>query len=243
MRLGLTAGWGMLICCVCVGEAQGALPIDRPSPPPYCADGKCYPKTETWGFYQGRWRSWPGVNTSPLPSTVEPTPAQLLGPDLKPYETPSPENEDRRAPPPTQPKEPPAAPTPVLPPEGAGLGPTAPAGPGLEPTLPPGPGAAPATPRVIMPIPSGNLPGGAGAEGGDYPPPLPFGTQPASPLQSPSLPFSSPTPNALPSNVPGDLPIPPDRAELRRESLPSAANNDPPPPLPGALGSWFPGDR
>lgn len=245
MRLTLTAAGGLLAMVGFASGAAAAVPIDRPSPPPYCADGKCYPKTETWGFYQGRWRSWPGVDERPGPHGPSPTPAELLGPDLKQYETPLPQDEDRRAPPPTQPPERALPTIPSVPPEGGGPetdgapGPGAvPTGPGMERPGPPAPGIeGPAEPRVMMPIPSGRpaLPR-SGEEDADFPPALPFGSNPLPPIETPQLPFGSPTPDALPGNVPGDLPIPPDGAQLRRDRLQRSATDDPPPPLPMALG-------
>jgi hypothetical protein len=79
--------------------------IDRPSPPPCAADGTCYPNTDAWGYYPGRWRTWPGVALEPTPSTISPTPADL-GPELAPHETPPPELEDKQAPPATTKRQP-----------------------------------------------------------------------------------------------------------------------------------------
>jgi hypothetical protein len=235
---------GFLVIAVCASCSWAAVPIDRPSPPPYCADGKCYPKRDTWGYYQGRWRSWPGVDTRPGPTEKGPTPAELLGPDLKSYETPTPQNEDKRAPPPTQPREESLGLPAVPPPAGAGGEPTAapapggaPAGPGAGPTAPAAPGATPTTePHVPMPIPSGRPRLGTGEE--DYPPTPPFGSSPLQPSlpPGPSLPYGSPPPSVLPENVPGDLPIRPSGAQLRRSRVPDSMSDDPPPPLPIALG-------
>ena len=93
--------------CMWVGRAHAQIPglIDRPSPPPCAADGTCYPNKEVWGYYPGRWRTWPGVSGLPTPSTLEPTPADL-GPELSPHETPRPEVEDRQAPPATTKRQP-----------------------------------------------------------------------------------------------------------------------------------------
>ncbi len=92
------------------GEANAQVRglIDRPSPPPCAADGTCYPNTESWGYYQAQWRTWPGVAAEPATSKLEPTPADL-GPELTPHETPPPELEDKQAPPAST-KRPPQAP-------------------------------------------------------------------------------------------------------------------------------------
>ena len=95
----LTMSCSLLVVLVCAAGAMAGppVPIDRPTPPPCAADGICYPNTGEWGFYPGRWRRWPGHELMPTP--VEPTPAERLGPDLSPYETPTPEKEDEQAPP------------------------------------------------------------------------------------------------------------------------------------------------
>ena len=97
----------ILAACGCASLAHAQIPglIDRPSPPPCAADGMCYPNTEAWGYYQGRWRTWPGVGLEPTPSTAEPPPADL-GPELTPHETPPPELEDKQAPPATTKRQP-----------------------------------------------------------------------------------------------------------------------------------------
>jgi len=84
-----------------------------------------------------------------------------------------------------------------------------------------------------MPIPSGRTPLPSGDGDADAPPSPPFES---SPLPGPAVPFGSPNPNALPGNVPGDLPIPPDSVQLRPDRRQRLAADDPPPPLPTALG-------
>lgn len=84
--------------------AGSPIPLDRPSPPPCAADGICYPNVNEWGYYSVRWRRWPGHELEP--EAVEPTPAEKLGPDIEPYELPTPEEEDERAPPSTTKREP-----------------------------------------------------------------------------------------------------------------------------------------
>jgi hypothetical protein len=100
-RIALTgfmlATWGW----VSLAEGASPIPLDRPTPPPCAADGTCYPNENTWGWYPCRWRKWPGEELVPTPAGVQPTPADRMGTDLKPYETPTPEQEDAQAPPST----------------------------------------------------------------------------------------------------------------------------------------------
>jgi hypothetical protein len=94
----LLACWGGVSCVL----AATPFPIDHPTPPPCAADGTCYPNEGSWGWYQCRWRKWPGEELAPTPAGVQPTPAELQkGTDLNQYETPTPEREDTQAPPST----------------------------------------------------------------------------------------------------------------------------------------------
>ena len=125
----LTMSYSVLVVLVCAAWAPAGppLPIDRPTPPPCAADGICYPNVNEWGYYPGRWRRWPGYELVPTPA--EPAPAERMGPDLAPFEVPSPEKEDERAPPASTKKE---AAAPAAEPDGA-----APASEGLDtPTTP-----------------------------------------------------------------------------------------------------------
>lgn len=102
MKLLTVAGGFVLVSsCAVIAGAVRPLPIDHPSPPPCGADGNCYPNEGEWGYYPGRWRQWPGVDLTPSAEEKAPTPAEQLGPDLSPYVTPSPEEEDEAAPPST----------------------------------------------------------------------------------------------------------------------------------------------
>src|SRR3990170_2383964 len=80
--------------------ATGRPHVDPPTPPACTPDGICYPKRETWGYYPGRWRSWPGELRDG--AVAEPRPDELLRPDLRPYITPPPVEEDLASPLPTQ---------------------------------------------------------------------------------------------------------------------------------------------
>ena len=102
MKFIRTIGAGVLVACASNNPATAANPpLDRPTPPPCCADGICYPKPDTWGVYGTRWRRWPGDELEPTPASRAPGKAV---PDLEPYETLPPELEDRSAPPPTKPR-------------------------------------------------------------------------------------------------------------------------------------------
>jgi len=170
MKFTITIGACLLACWTCAGLTAATVTVDKPSPPPCCVDGVCYPKTNTWGYYPGRWRPWPGEE--PQPSTIEPTPAeQETG--IPSYETPPPQEEDRRAPPPTKPVAPAAPPltppvTPPIttPPDAEAPSATPPAG--MPPAETPEK-TEPETPRMPweQSLPTGEW---------DPPPTLPFGT-------------------------------------------------------------------
>ncbi len=92
-------------------DAQVVGRIDPPTPPPCAADGTCYPNTCRWGFYPGRWRTWPGTELAPEPTSAAPTPAEQkrVSEELGHSETPPAELEDAAAPPSSPKHEPPAA--------------------------------------------------------------------------------------------------------------------------------------
>ncbi|MCC7476745.1 MAG: hypothetical protein IT425_15250 [Pirellulales bacterium] len=81
------------------GTAWAGPPLDRPTPPPQCADGRCYANPPLYGCYATRWRRWPVESIDP--NAKSPFDAQLLQQQVPPYVPPTPEEEDRRAPPPT----------------------------------------------------------------------------------------------------------------------------------------------
>ena len=104
------SGWCTIVMvCGSTAWAMGRPPlIDPPTPPPCAADGTCYPKTGEWGYYQGRWRTWPGVNLEPTPAK-SPTEADgQVSPELGHAETPPAELEDAAAPPSSPRREEPA---------------------------------------------------------------------------------------------------------------------------------------
>lgn len=70
------------------------------TPCPCAADGICRPKRETWGFYESRWRTWPGEPTPRPRAADSQTPDEADAPqNLPEYELPLPEQEDLRVPP------------------------------------------------------------------------------------------------------------------------------------------------
>lgn len=202
-------------------------PLDRPTPPPCCADGICYPNPVTWGWYETRWRRWPTEDLQPTPAA--PVPAEQVGPDIMPYETPTPEEEDRRAPPPSkspadeqeaEPETP--ATTPVRPPTGIGTEP-APSG---EPTSPPTvrPFSSPlAPPTPPSAAPGTRMPWENGEEPtGDWDPPPAPPTMTAAARERSSMPASA-------------LPAPPRPTGPQQQ--PGSNGSDPPPSLPISLAS------
>lgn len=101
-----------LAICGVTSLALGRSPlVDPPTPPPCAADGTCYPNTCRWGYYPSRWRTWPGTEMAPEPSSVAPTPAdqQRVSPELGHSETPPADLEDAAAPPSSPRHEPPVA--------------------------------------------------------------------------------------------------------------------------------------
>src|SRR4029079_18293179 len=77
--------------------------IERPSPPPCCADGQCFASPMTYGYYDTRWRRWP---LETLAQASAQKPGALMAPvqnDVAPLIVPPAEQEDRKAPPPSVP--------------------------------------------------------------------------------------------------------------------------------------------
>jgi hypothetical protein len=203
-------------------------PLDRPSPPPCCADGRCYPNPWTFGWYETRWRRWPVECLEPFPAGQQlPTPPD----SLPPYEPPLDVDEDRKAPPPTTPPEESVG----GPASGTSPGGTEPRtlpGPTGPITLPPqgilrqpGEPTEPTTPRRGLPPyePQGPTPRSLDGTGptsdSDPPPSLPFGPgvvhdvpamrdairQPAAPMHQPSTATPEATEDDPPPSLPGTL--------------------------------------
>jgi hypothetical protein len=253
MKLVKVIGTGALALCAGDWARAAYPPLDRPTPPPGCADGIGYPNAQEWGWYRTRWRRWP--TDFEQPDVAPPAPSKKLAPDIQPFETPLPEHEDRRAPPPTQPKAEEEA-------EGADAGPKVP--PATTPTTPivPSPDGTyqtpPTTPRTP---PQGRMPWET--DSGETTPPTPApdgGLQrpPTTPLTPP--PGRIPMPWEQPEEQPtGDLdppprlpsmatvgaqraPAPPAPTSSSQPRLPFAPRqvaptDDPPPKLPIVLAS------
>jgi hypothetical protein len=200
---------------LCHTVPENPIAPGRPSPPPCCADGVCYPNYMTWGHYATRWRRWPIEFPTPVPEELRP-PAPLA-PDVRAFEPPTAEEEDQRAPPPTPPRAEEAAET--APPAG---GPPA----GGPPTQAP-PAGAPTERPAERPATTPLAPPARGAAQpptGDWDPP-------------PELPFGAPVigtgrdvraagrSDAAPAARPNRRPRP-------------GPSDDPPPELPIALASW-----
>jgi hypothetical protein len=187
--------------------ARPPVPLDRPTPPPCAADGICYPNVNEWGVYETRWRRWPGQELVPTPA--KPTPAERLGTELPPFETPSPEHEDEQAPPAST-KKPAAAPT--AEPTGEAPNPE-----GFEtPTVPTTP-TAPASPSTPSYEPSPLTPPAGPTTDLDPPPAPPFATSVV--IQSGST---------APSPVP---------TRMRPDTVGPLRQSDPPPAAPWAFRS------
>ena len=231
MKLKKAAATGLLL--MGLGNVSWAVApcVDRPTPPPCCADGKCYPNPLTFGVYPTRWRQWPvqyaqSTSTGQLPEGVQPD-----NREIPQFELPSAEEEDRKAPPPTTPREEPLrAPATNTAPAGENAaGPPGRSQPGTQP--PAGEKAEPAGPRSTLPPYEPQAPGpkslnnlnnqqGKSGEA-DPPPAPPFGPQR----------FEEGTPVRQASYAP---------ATSSRRSAVQAVNltsDDPPPGPPRTLGT------
>lgn len=220
-----------------LGQGPGCPPcIDRPTPPPCCADGRCL-ANPLYGYYPTRWRLWP---VEPPATSVNQkfNPEQLQN-QVPAFVTPPAEEEDRKAPPPTTPREEPGAgsrsPSAGGPnttsPTGEGVAPPAPGGGTTLPSMPvrpPGDNSEPTGPRRTLPPYSPQAPGAGRSTGpmgeSDPPPALPFGPSPmhtAQPVPTIRGPIA---PNVGPPKL-----IAPQATGINLKS------DDPPPALPGTL--------
>lgn len=136
--------------------------VDHATPPPCTAEGGCYPKRNTFGFTETKWRRWPGANYGG-------TGPEVAGPagDLPAIEAPTPMDEDKRSPPPIED---------VASPEDeeadeAGFEPPTPRPPAFDSDLPGVEIDLPPLPEINQP---GFRPPPAPRDGG--PPALPFGS-------------------------------------------------------------------
>jgi hypothetical protein len=233
MRIERATAAGLLLLGLGSASLAAPPPLDRPSPPPCCADGRCYPNSWTFGWYETRWRRWPVECLEPgLGGQQMPTPPE----GLLPYEPPSPIDEDRKAPPPTTPPEDQTrGPAPTAAPGGGENrtlpGPTGPiAIPPQGPLRQPGEPPEPSTPRRGLPPyePQGPTPrsldGTGSTSDADPPPALPFG---------PGMISGAPT-------VRDTIRQPVLPAHQPAESTPVTSEDDPPPSLPEVLAALTP---
>jgi hypothetical protein len=245
VRIPRTIVTGVFLGWICQPSMAESPPLDRPTPPPCCADGQCFASPLTYGYYDTRWRRWPlECLAQATPGQVPQLPAPLRQ-EIAPFVRPPAEQEDRKAPPPSVPagEQTPATGTGVAP-----RGPGGPAGPGgpMPPqgTQPPGGPAGPATPPpttapIVPPAAQGTQPSTApqyktispdsplnksGPMGDvDPPPALPFG--PA--LVAPETPIREAIqrPAAMPVQRPSGKPA-------------ESPSGDPPPAPPVSLASY-----
>jgi hypothetical protein len=265
VRVTKTIATGVLLGWMCQSSLAVQPPcIDRPTPPPCCADGQCFASPLTYGYYDTRWRRWPlevMAQAQAAPTTPGAAPAAVQN-EVPRFVRPPAEQEDRKAPPPSVPagEQPGAAGRTQGPPAGPGgpagpqgpQTPGGPAGPATQPhpgtgfTPPPFPGSGlPATPPT-SPI----QPGGQGTQPSTQP--LYKNVPPESPLNRnvtpmgdadppPALPFGpalvvpqQQQPTRDVSQQPAAMPV--QRPAVRPTESPS--NNDPPPAPPIALVSY-----
>ncbi len=246
MRVTRAIATGMFLGWMCQISAAVPPVIDRPSPPPCCADGQCFASPLTYGYYDTRWRRWP-LETMAQAGTAKP--ATLSAPmrqDVPPFVTPPAEQEDRRAPPPSVPA---GDQTPVSVPGGAPRAQAAPGGPtppqGTQP-----PAGGPGYPPPSFPTPPQPAPMTPPASPGTQPGtgPLYKNVSPDSPLNRsgpmgdadppPALPFgpalvAPEQPTRDVSQQPAEFPV--QSPSVKPAYAPSS---DPPPALPIALASY-----
>ena len=207
MRVTRTIATGVVLGWMCQSSLAVQPPlIQRPTPPPCCADGQCFASPLTYGYYDTRWRRWP---LERLAQAATARPGELAAPlreEVAPYVAPPPEQEDRRAPPPSVPA------GEQIPPGATGGAPRAPAAPGAP--VPPQGGQPPATP---------GSPGLQPRVGPGYPSPgLPTPPQ-AAPMAPPAGQGTPPPTQPLFRSVPPESPL--------NRSVPTG-DADPPPSLP-----------
>jgi hypothetical protein len=243
MKFKTRATAGLLLLSLSNSSFAVAPPCpDRPTPPPCCADGRCYPNPLTFGVYETRWRRWP-LEVAALAPENQPGAAVPPAGDVPRFETPPAEEEDQKAPPPTEPR---AEPLPNVPVNAAPGSPTGPGG----PTQPGGPSTPPQTVPMMQPPPA--APGGTPTTPLGPPRSLPRyepqtpSTRPPSRLvpngptsesdPPPSLPFGPPTINAA---MPGHEALEGPMIQTPHTAPPAArSTDDPPPSLPVALMSY-----
>ncbi len=221
---------------ICQNAVAVPPPLDRPSPPPCCADGQCFASPGTYGVYATRWRQWPIESMAPAPAEKTSPLSAPLQREVSPFVTPLPKEEDRKAPPPSVPvgEQTPAgangasrtqsgqggqaSPQGTQPPGPAGTQPrTAPAyppsgfptPPQTAPAAPPaGQGTQPSTAPLYKSVSPDSPLNRSGPMGDlDPPPSLPFGPVPVAPEQ-PMRAASQPAAMPMPTRGPIAQPAP-----------------------------------
>jgi hypothetical protein len=205
---------------VCLGVSANvfaAPPLNRPSPPPCCADGQCLANPLTSGYYPTRWRRWPLEYAEPVPvptGAAAPLPEQIKR-EAPPFERPRAEQEDEKAPEPSVPR-------------------TEQESTGARPYGRPfGPGGGGGAPTTTPPPASSGFPTRTGPS---YPGPG-TGTSPMGPLGPPSGPMSPPTVPLVPGGTPTPPGTTPPQNPLFRPNpllnrTGPTGDSDPPPSLP-----------
>jgi hypothetical protein len=237
-----TIAAGVFLGWMCPNSLASQPPgIERPTPPPCCADGQCLSSPLSFGYYDTRWRRWPLETVAQAPTGKPAAVPVPMRQDVSPFVTPPAEQEDRKAPPPSVPA---GEQTPIGVPSGAPRAPGAPGG-STSPRGTQPPTSGPGLPTPPQPSPT-NPPAGTGTQPGtapifknvspdsplnrtgpmgdaDPPPSLPFGPALAAPQQP--IREMSQQPATMPVQSPSAKPV-------------RAPSNDPPPALPVALVSY-----
>ncbi len=251
MKLARSIALGVIFAWMSESAVAGSPPLDRPSPPPCCADGQCFANPLTYGVYPTHWRRWPleCMEQAQVPATAPGTLPPTLQKEVQPFERPRPEEEERRAPPPTAPvgEQPSANLAPGVTPRGQGQGgatsaPPPSTAPGAQPPAYPPQQGLPAPQTTPLAPPA--APGAQPSQG-----PMYKGISPDSPLNRPIPTGDLDPPPALPFGPQSVGPTMPVREARQPAGMsipaPSAMpapkqSNDPPPAPPASLSlaSW-----
>jgi hypothetical protein len=210
---------GLCAAATASSFAGGGAPI-----PPCSPDGMCLPRVETWGWYETRWRPFPGDTIAGMPTEARPGAAdgdaqdELGGPRI-----PS-ASEETRVGPERPPRSGGRAPEPTLPPAG-----------GVGPAVPEGPGPVPAPEGGAVPVPMGE----GGLPALDALPQPGQATPPAS-TTDPIDPFGAapPTPPAWMVERTSFEPLPAGHTSAPAQPV-NLKSDDAPPELPAGLQSML----
>lgn len=255
MRVTRTIATGVFLACLWQSSMASPPCIERPTPPPCCADGQCFASPLTYGYYDTRWRRWPMEHLAQAPMDKRTALPSQLKQEVAPFVTPPPEQEDRKAPPPSVPagEQTPAATGAAPRTQGAPGGPAPPQG--VQPPAGLGPPAG--QPRGATGYPSPGLP--TPPQSVPLAPPAGQGTPPATQPMFKNVSPESPLNRSGPmgdSDPPPSLPfgpalVAPEQARRDVSQQPAATptrsprvkpanvpSSDPPPAPPIALASY-----